>query len=379
MADAQGFNTYTYAITVNAVNDVPTSANGSNSVDEDQILSAMLLGAIDIDGDPVSYALDGQAANGVAAVNPDGSFTYTPGANFNGSDGFGFTVADAQGSNTYAYAVAVNAVNDVPTSANGSNSVDEDQILSAMLPGAIDIDGDPVSYALGSQAANGVAAVNPDGSFTYTPGANFNGSDGFSFTVADVPGSNTYAYAITVNAVNDVPTSANGSNSVHEDQILSAMLPGAIDIDGDPVSYALGSQAANGIAAVNPDGSFTYTPGANFNGSDSFGFTVADAQGSNTYAYAVTVNAVNDDPTSANGSNNVDEDQIVGDVAGGNRHRRRLGELCARQPSRQRHRCGQPRRQLHLYAGCKLQWLRQLRLHGGGRPGLQHLYICGHH
>ena len=78
---------------------------------------------------------------------------------------------------------------------------------------------------------------------------------------------------------------------------MSAMLPGATDIDGDPVSYALGSQAANGIAAVHPDGSFTYTPGANFNGSDSFGFTVADGQGSNTYTYAITVNAVNDVPT----------------------------------------------------------------------------------
>ena len=112
-------------------------------------------------------------------------------------------------------------------------------------------------------------------------------------------GSNEYNYTLTVNAVNDAPTAADGAASTDEDSpIIPGTLPAASDIEGDSVTYALGAtHAANGTVVVYADGTFDYSPNENFNGEDSFSFVVDDGNGgSNEYSYTVTVDPVNDAP-----------------------------------------------------------------------------------
>ena len=230
-------------VTVNPVNDAPTSANGSNSTDEDQALNSTLPAAADVDGDSVAYALGTNAANGNAVVNADGTFSYTPNPDFNGSDSFTFTVSDGNGgSNSYTYEVTVNPVNDAPNSANGSNSTDEDQPLNGSLPAASDVDGDSVTYSLDANAANGNAVVNADGTFSYTPNPDFNGSDSFTFTVSDGNGgSNTYAYEVTVNPVNDAAViTGDDSGTVVEDTIPNSVSGNldSTDVDNDDDSWS---------------------------------------------------------------------------------------------------------------------------------------------
>ena len=102
--------------------------------------------------------------------------------------------------------------------------------------------------------------------------------------------------SLNVAAVNDPPVAQDGSASGTEDTPVTGTLV-ATDVDSEGLTYRLGTQAAHGTAVVNPDGSFTYTPNADFNGTDSFTFLANDgAADSNTATINLTIAAVNDAP-----------------------------------------------------------------------------------
>ncbi len=332
-----GSNTYTVSVNVGAVNDAPVAANGSATGNEDTVISGSLAGlASDVDGDTLTFALGAQASNGTVSINSStGAYTYTPNANFNGNDSFTFTVSDGNGGTATATVnLTVAPVNDAPVATNLTVSATEDQVLNGNLPAATDVDGDSVTYALNTGAANGTVTVNANGSFIYVPNANFNGADAFTYTVSDGNGgSSTYTVNVNVANVNDAPVGANGSASTNEDVVLNGTLPVATDVDGDTLTYALATGPANGTVVVNANGTYTYTPAANFNGNDSFTFTVSDGNGGLvTYTQSITVAAVNDAPvaqdqtlpgiedTVLNGSvtaTDVDGDALTFSVAGG--------------------------------------------------------------
>ncbi len=257
----------------------------------------LLANASDPEGDALSLA-NLHASSGSLTDNGDGTWSFQPAANDDTGVTFTFDVSDGTLTTPDSATLDLLPVNDAPVSASGAGSTNEDTALSSALPAASDVEGDAVTYALGTAAGHGTALVNADGTFTYTPGHDFNGADSFGFTVTDSHGaSNSYVYDVTVNPVNDAPVSANGAGSINEDTVLSGAVPAASDVEGDAFTYALGTAAGHGAAVVNADGTFTYTPGHDFNGADSFGFTVTDTHGaSNSYTYDVTVNPVNDAP-----------------------------------------------------------------------------------
>src|SRR5262249_19717949 len=133
-------------------------------------------------------------------------------------------------------------------------------------------DGQTLSATLLSGPANGTISIGSDGSFTYLPAANFNGTDSFTYTATDDGGNSDVATAtITVNPVNDKPAAANDTFSVNEDTTLTVDAAGGLlvndsDIDGDALTPTVTSQPLHGTLTVNPDGSFSYTPEANYNG-----------------------------------------------------------------------------------------------------------------
>ncbi len=162
---------------------------------------------------------------------------------------------------------------------------------------ATDVDSPALTYALGVQAANGTVMVNTDGTYTYTPKPNFNGTDSFTFTAHDgAGGSDTATVTLTVSPVNDAPVAQFGDGAVDEDTTLNGALV-AIDVDGQSLTYALATQALHGTVVINPDGTGSYTPDPDFNGSDSFTYTASDgASGFNIATVSMTVNPVNDPP-----------------------------------------------------------------------------------
>ena len=130
----------------------------------------------------------------------------------------------------------------------------------------------------------------------------FNGSDSFSFKANDGSlDSNVATISLTISPVNDAPVAAGGSAAGNEDSTISGTLA-ASDVDNaaSQLSYALvgaNGGALHGTVVVRADGSFSYTPAPNFNGSDSFSFRASDgALNSNVATESLTINAVNDAP-----------------------------------------------------------------------------------
>lgn len=97
--------------------------------------------------------------------------------------------------------------------------------------------------------------------------------------------------------MNDLPTASNRSYTTSEDTPLvvtpsmGLIAPGTTsDADGDTLFVTANSNPSHGTLAVRIDGGFTYTPAANWHGTDTFTFTVSDGQGGSATATAtVTV------------------------------------------------------------------------------------------
>jgi VCBS repeat-containing protein len=309
-------NTATFAITVNPVNDAPVANPASVSTNEDTTLVGSV-SATDADGDTLTYSLLSPAAHGTVTVNSNGTFTYTPNANYNGPDAFAFTANDGTvDSGIGVVNVTVTAVNDAPVATNGSGSTNEDVGFAGSVSAA-DADGDTLTYSVVTGPAHGSLTLNPDGSFTYTPAANYNGADGFTFKANDgTADSNPATFSITVSAANDAPVAAGATFSTNEDAALVATAS-ATDVDGDALTYSLVAGPTHGTVTVNPSGLFTYTPAANYNGPDSFTFKANDGTvDSNTATVTITVAPVNDAPAAANGNASTNEDTaLTGNVA----------------------------------------------------------------
>ncbi|MBL8808478.1 MAG: tandem-95 repeat protein, partial [Rhodospirillales bacterium] len=312
-----GTTTGTVSVNVAAVNDGPTTSGGTASGAEDTQIVGQLQ-ASDADGDALSYALaeDGAPQHGSITLNLDGSYTYTPAANFNGTDSFTYTVSDGKGGfATATVALDVAAVNDAPTTAGGMASVTEDTVVTGQIA-ATDVEGDALTFGLAPNGGpvNGTVTVNPDGSYSYTPAADFNGTDTFTYTVSDGNGGTTTGtITVDVAAVNDGPTTTDGTASSAEDTVVTGQIV-ASDVDGDTLSYAIAQDGGpqHGAVTINPDGSYSYTPAADFNGTDSFTYTVSDGNGgSTTGTITIDVAAVNDAPTTDGGTASGAEDTPI--------------------------------------------------------------------
>jgi len=207
--------------------------------------------------------------------------------------------------------VTITAVNDPAVAGNDTYSTNEDTPLTVPAPGVLGNDGDPDSPGLtftaqvgtGPATGTGTVTVNPDGSFVYTPAANFNGTASFTYTASDgTTTTNAATVTVTVNAVNDAPAAVANSYSTAEDTALTVAATGVLgndsDIEGSALSAALVTGTANGALSLNASGAFTYTPAPNFNGTDSFTYKANDGTvDSNVVTVAITVTSVNDPPT----------------------------------------------------------------------------------
>ncbi|MEZ6062948.1 MAG: tandem-95 repeat protein [Planctomycetaceae bacterium] len=153
------------------------------------------------------------------AISPTGTLTYTPAANAFGSaivtvqihDNGGTAMGGVDTSASQTFVIEVTAVNDLPTAEDDGYSIDEDGVLTinadtGVLNNDSDIDSTTLTAHRGTGPANGTLVLNEDGSFTYTPNADFNGTDTFTYFVFDgTDFSDPATVEIRVNAVNDAP------------------------------------------------------------------------------------------------------------------------------------------------------------------------------
>ncbi|MCB1647631.1 MAG: tandem-95 repeat protein, partial [Pseudomonadales bacterium] len=150
------------------------------------------------------------------------------------------------------------------------------------------------SLALGNNPSNGTISLSGS-SITYTPAADFNGTDSFTYRVNSTTGQSlTATVTVTVSSVNDLPVSQADTVIVIENtpSVLN-LFSNDTDIDGTLSSYNLISNPANG--SISTSGStLTYTPNDGYTGSDSFTYQAVDNESgaSNTSAVSITINAI---------------------------------------------------------------------------------------
>ncbi|WP_188315810.1 Ig-like domain-containing protein, partial [Chitinophaga agrisoli] len=325
-------DTATATINVAAVNDAPVGVDDTYNVTEDTPLNITAPGVLtndtDTDGDALTATLITQPANGVLVFRPDGSFTYTPGLNYNGADNFTYRVCDGKGGcDTASVSLNVTAVNDAPAAGDPSYTVVEDVPLTVSTPGLLfsaqDADNDVLTVSLVANPSHGSLVLNPDGSFTYTPAANYNGTDTFTYRICDPSGAcDTGTVALSVQPVNDKPLAVDDSYTIAEDNNLTLPAPGPLandtDPDGDVLTATLLGVPANGRVTLNADGSLVYTPGADFNGTDSFTYLACDGSGNcDTATVNITVTAVNDAPVTGKDVYTITEDNVLNVPAAG--------------------------------------------------------------
>jgi VCBS repeat-containing protein len=314
----------TVTITVGVSNTVPVAVGDAYGATEDTPLvvggPGVLGNDTDADGDPLTAVLVRGPANGTLTLNPDGSFTYTPGPNFNGADSFTYQASDGlDQSAPVTVAIAVGAANDAPVANPDAYGATEDTPLVVLGPGVLANDFDPEGGGLGAGVvagpSNGTLSLNPDGSFTYTPNPGFSGVDSFAYQASDGDLlSAPVTVTITVGVANDAPLTIADAYPTTEDNPLVIAGPGVltndIDPDGDPLTAVLVSGPANGTLTLNPDGSFTYTPNPNFTGADSFTYQASDGVSLGAPAtVTITVGAVNDTPVANPDAYSVTEDR----------------------------------------------------------------------
>jgi VCBS repeat-containing protein len=313
-------------------NQSPTAVADTTTTSEDADIDIDVL-ANDVDpdvntgpnifpGDALTVTDYTQPANGTVVLNADGTFTYTPDAALQGLDAgeistgtFTYTVSDEASpwhihglgglffggahDSTTTVTVTVTGVNDAPVAVNDAYSTDEDIALTVPSPGGVmqndtDVDGETLTSTVLDGPDNGSLTLSTDGSFVYTPNANFNGTDTFTYTLSDGDLTDAGSVTITVNPINDAPVAAADSYSTAEDIALTVPLSGGVidndtDIDNATLTSTVLDGPDNGTLTLSSDGSFVYTPNADFNGTDSFTYTLSDGTLTDTATVTITV------------------------------------------------------------------------------------------
>ncbi|MEW5964935.1 MAG: peroxidase family protein [Pseudomonadota bacterium] len=298
----------------------------------------------DPDADPLTFALSARPGasplHGTVTVNADGTFTYTPVANYNGPDRFAYTVSDGTATLTRTAVIGLAAVNDAPTAPSPvAVTTDEDTAVSALI-GASDVDGDTLTYAVGTDATIGTvtftdATGEASDSFTYTPDADANGPDTFTILISD--GTDTFVQTVnvTINPVNDAPVNTLPATfTTAEDTPVQLTGLSVADVDAGTgtmtvtLNVGSGTLAAVSAGLVNATGSGTdtlnltgtladlntyladvvsaptFTPAANAHAAVTLTMTTSDGGNTgsggaltDTDTSTITVTPVNDAPT----------------------------------------------------------------------------------
>ena len=284
----------------------PHAVANSYTTSEGQDVSGnVLTDDTDADGDVLRASLISGPGHGDLTLNRDGTFVYTPTANYSGTDTFTYKVTDAGfhlhglfgflrpdhgHSDTATVTLMVNPVdpdNNMPVTMGDNYAVTAGETLTVAGPGVLandnDPDGDPLAAVKFSDPAHGSVTLNTDGSFTYVSNADFLGIDQFQYYADDGTTSGNPAFvSITVTAeaapvagYDSYATAIGTSVTIGAD----ALLDNDFDNENDPLTVIVTQAPENGDLVDNGDGTYTYTPDDGFIGTDAFRYVAADASG----------------------------------------------------------------------------------------------------
>lgn len=348
----------TVSITVTDVNDPVALSDDTASTAEDTAATIAISSLLQ--NDSPGAGEDGKQTLSLTSVNQldsngtvviDGTnVVFTPAADFNGTALFSYTAADNGSPSDSASAtvtVTVSAVNDPPTATGDTASATED--TTAMIQASSLLANDsagPANESTQTLTVTDVSSTSTQGgtvslsgtTISYSPAADFNGADTFTYTLSDGEGgTDTGTVTVNVAAVNDAPIAGSDSVRAFKDNaaiiqvadLLANDSPGPANESGQMLSIASVSanNDTNGTVVLNTDGTITYTPSAGYTGSASFSYVLQDNGGgsTDTATGTVTISVEEFQPSVIAGTVWVDEnnDGLIDNT--GPRVERRLG------------------------------------------------------
>ncbi|TOJ78301.1 tandem-95 repeat protein, partial [Vibrio parahaemolyticus] len=298
------------SVTVNPVNDAPTikvdavESITENAVSTDTVVATLTVRDTDTPEDQLTISLENNSNGyfvlvgnevkltqaGVDAVNNDELNLKDLTISASVSDGVNPTASDSD-------SLVVNRVNDAPTVENAI----ADQVLSEDFD-AYTIDLNEVfkdsdsSLEFSVSGNNSIQISIVSGVATITPTADWNGKETITFTAKDPSGESvSQTVDFTVAPVADIVAD---KATVVEDTptIIKVLGNDTFEGDGKVVSLDANNGPVNGSVSVNPDGSVTYTPNDNYQGTDSFTYIVTSGGVSESAIVEVNVTPANDAP-----------------------------------------------------------------------------------
>ncbi|MEK9766067.1 MAG: Ig-like domain-containing protein, partial [Thalassolituus sp.] len=286
-----------FVITVSATNDAPEITSPAVTTATEDTLYTYDVEASDIDaGTTLTYRLT-TAPDDMTIDAATGVISWTPAEGVTSAQ-VTVEVSDGIDTDTQSFTITVAAVNDAPVIDQQTAAIETDEdVAGSVTLSATDAEGTALTWIVATAAANGSAVVDASGLATYTPNVDFNGNDSFVVEVSDGDLTDTITVNVTVAAANDAPAIDQAVPAITTDEDVAGRVAlSATDTDGDELTWTVSSPAEQGTAEVDASGNVTYTPSANFNGSDSFTVEVSDSSLTDTRTVTVTVAAVNDAP-----------------------------------------------------------------------------------
>jgi VCBS repeat-containing protein len=283
-----------------SANQPPVAADDAAAMDEDGSYVSAPGGVLGNDSDPEGDSLVARLvsgpAHGTLALAADGSFTYTPDANWFGTDAFTYAASDGTAEAAATVTLTVNPVNDAPVAAADDLATDEDvPLVLDLTANDADADGDSLAAQIVDGPSHGTISQNESGALVYTPDADWYGTDTFTYRASDGElASEVVAVTVVVAPVNDAPAAADDAYSMAAGGVLNVMMPGILandtDVEGDWLTALVTSDPSHGSLLRDPLGGFVYTPLAGFSGTDSFTYMAADGSAfSNVATVTITV------------------------------------------------------------------------------------------
>lgn len=318
-----------FTLSVSNVNDPPAAADNSGTTDENTPVEInVLTNDSDPEGSTLSVTVVGTPAHGSAEITGGGlTVTYTPSGDYNGTDTFTYTVSDGSGSTQANVNITIQSINDAPVAVDDTLTMNEDgsQVITPLgndSDADVATNGDHLVITEVTGAVHGGVELAADGlSLTYTPAANWSGSEVLEYTISDDGhATDTANITITVQAVNDGPTANADTISTNEDIAVQIdVLANDTDVDtADTLTIYSFTVPTNGSVEFVDNGTkLKYTPHLNWNGSDAFTYILRDSQGlESTASVAITVNPIDDAPViTAPANQTIEEDNGTGALA----------------------------------------------------------------
>ena len=223
-------------IQVVPVNDAPVALPVAAETQED-LAVRISPHANDPENAVLSYEIVSAPSHGALHPDADG-WVYTPDANFHGVDSFSYRAGDGELFSAPAVVtITIHPVNDAPVADVLTLTTNEDSPLSLLLAGS-DVDDDTLTYRVITSPAHGVLSGDVP-ALTYTPSANLNGADYFTYVVNDgLVDSAPATVTISITPVNDAPVAQAVSIRTPEDTPASVLLAGT-DEENDPLTFTI--------------------------------------------------------------------------------------------------------------------------------------------